>query len=101
MENPTYVVIMAGGIGSRFWPGSRTSYPKQFNDILGVGRTMLQETVRRVSSVCPTENFFVVTNAEYVSLVQEQISDVPADNILGFSIDRKYEKNRIIIIETP
>ncbi len=88
MKNPTYVVIMAGGIGSRFWPVSRTSYPKQFHDILGVGRTMLQETVRRFADVCPIENFFVVTNAEYVPLVREQIPEVPLDNILG-EPDRK------------
>lgn len=83
METPTYVIIMAGGIGTRFWPVSRTRYPKQFHDILGTGRSLLQETVRRFTKVCPPENFFIVTNKEYMALVREQVPSVPHDNILG------------------
>lgn len=79
---------MAGGIGSRFWPISRTAHPKQFQDILGVGRSMLQLTVDRFRTVCPPENVFVVTNRDYVSLVQQQLPNVPAANILGEPVGR-------------
>lgn len=82
-ETPTYVIIMAGGIGTRFWPVSRTEYPKQFQDIMGTGRSLLQETVRRFSHVCAPEHFFVVTNKQYVSLVGEQVPEIPKENILG------------------
>ena len=61
----THVVIMAGGIGSRFWPLSTPEYPKQFIDILGCGHTLIQLTVDRFKGVCPMENFWVVTNAAY------------------------------------
>jgi mannose-1-phosphate guanylyltransferase len=57
-----YVVIMAGGIGSRFWPYSRVDKPKQFLDVLGTGRSLLQMTYDRFLSLCPEENFFIVTN---------------------------------------
>ncbi len=84
MHTPTYVIIMAGGIGSRFWPVSRATYPKQFHDILGTGRTMLQDTVRRFGQLCPPENCFVVTNTQYVSLVRQQLPpEIPDQNILG------------------
>ena len=67
--NSTYLIVMAGGIGSRFWPFSRTHHPKQFHDVLGTGRSMLQLTVDRFAGVCPPENVFVVTNRDYVALV--------------------------------
>lgn len=84
----TYLIVMAGGIGSRFWPISRTGHPKQFHDVLGVGRSMLQTTVDRFGSLVPPERVFVVTNRDYVGLVQEQLPDVPAANILGEPVMR-------------
>ena len=81
MEN--HVVIMAGGVGSRFWPISTPEYPKQFVDVLGYGKTMLQMTVERFSAVCPMSNFWVVTGEKYVDLVKEQLPQLPDDNILA------------------
>jgi len=83
MNQNHYVAIMAGGIGSRFWPMSRSRYPKQFLDILGLGRTLIQQSYDRYSQVVPPENVFVVTSAEYVSIVKEQLPDLPAENILA------------------
>ena len=80
--NNNYVVIMAGGIGSRFWPYSRTKYPKQFHDILGTGKTMLQQTADRFATVCPKENIYVVTNAAYKNLVRENLPYLTDDQIL-------------------
>lgn len=74
---------MAGGIGSRFWPMSTQKFPKQFQDILGTGRTMIQQTFDRISQLIPAENIYVITNQEYVELTQQQLPDVPADNIVG------------------
>ncbi len=74
---------MAGGIGSRFWPMSTTECPKQFIDILGVGRSLLQLTYDRFQGICPPENIWVLTNAKYTSLVKEQLPEVPAANILS------------------
>lgn len=82
MHKDNYCVIMAGGIGSRFWPVSRTEKPKQFLDILGTGKTFLQQTYSRFSSVCPPENIFVVTNAIYKDHVTEQIPDILKEHIL-------------------
>lgn len=74
---------MAGGIGSRFWPMSTQKYPKQFQDILGTGRTMIQQTFDRISKIVPAENIFVITNKEYVSLTEQQIPEIPFQNIVG------------------
>lgn len=82
MRNP-HVVIMAGGVGSRFWPLSTPEYPKQFIDILGCGRTLIQLTVDRFQGICPIENFWVVTNAKYVGIVKEQIPGIPENHILA------------------
>ncbi|WP_162427579.1 mannose-1-phosphate guanylyltransferase [Pontibacter pudoricolor] len=82
MNNNTYVVIMAGGIGSRFWPISRTNYPKQFHDVLGIGETMLQMTMKRFEQICPTENIFIVTNKDYEQLVKEQLPQLSDNQIL-------------------
>lgn len=82
MKN-NYCVIMAGGIGSRFWPMSRTAHPKQFMDILGTGETLLQQTFNRFLRLCPKENIFVVTNDAYIHLVKEQIPEIDANNILS------------------
>jgi mannose-1-phosphate guanylyltransferase len=79
----TYVAIMAGGIGSRFWPVSRTNYPKQFLDILGTGRTLIQQTFSRFAKFLPKENIYVVTSNEYVELVKEQLKELPVENIIG------------------
>ncbi|MCF8257763.1 MAG: NTP transferase domain-containing protein [Flavobacteriales bacterium] len=77
-----YVVIMAGGIGSRFWPMSRTEHPKQFLDILGTGRTLMQQTYDRSLAVCPKENILVVTNAAYRELVLQQLPDLAEGQVL-------------------
>lgn len=77
------VVIMAGGIGSRFWPLSTPEFPKQFIDILGCGRTLIQLTVDRFQGVCPMANFWVVTNAAYVDIVRKQLPDIPPSHILA------------------
>ena len=74
---------MAGGIGSRFWPMSTQKFPKQFHDILGTGRTMIQQTFDRINQLIPKENIYVITNQEYVELTQQQLPDIPADNIVG------------------
>ena len=78
-----HVVIMAGGVGSRFWPLSTPEYPKQFIDILGCGRTLIQLTMDRFKGVCPMDNFWVVTNAKYVDIVRQQLPDIPAYHILA------------------
>ena len=78
-----HVVIMAGGIGSRFWPMSTPEYPKQFVDVMGCGKTMIQMTVERFAPLCPMENFWVVTSAAYVDIVREQLPDIPVENILA------------------
>lgn len=82
MNKNHYVAIMAGGIGSRFWPMSRTAYPKQFLDILHTGRTLIQSTYDRYLLFIPNENIYVVTSAEYAAIVQEQLPDLPVENIL-------------------
>jgi mannose-1-phosphate guanylyltransferase len=74
---------MAGGIGSRFWPMSRTTHPKQFLDILGTGKTLIQQTFERYSKLVPPENIFVVTAHEYVDKVKEQLPQINEANILG------------------
>lgn len=78
-----HVVIMAGGVGSRFWPLSTPEFPKQFIDILGCGRSLIQLTVDRFKGVAPIENFWVVTNAKYVDIVKAQIPGIPANHILA------------------
>lgn len=77
-----YAIIMAGGVGTRFWPMSTTQHPKQFLDILGSGETLLQQTYSRVSKVCRKENIFVVTSTAYESLVAEQLPELLKENIL-------------------
>ena len=81
-EKNNHLVIMAGGIGSRFWPMSTPECPKQFIDVLGCGRTLLQLTVDRFKGLCPQENIWVVTSEQYAGLVHEQLPDVPVSNIL-------------------
>lgn len=78
-----YCVIMAGGVGSRFWPMSTKKFPKQFQDILGVGRTMIQQTFDRIVQLVNKENIFVITNSEYIDLTIEQLPEIPKENIVG------------------
>ena len=81
-NNNNYCVIMAGGIGSRFWPYSRKSKPKQFLDFFGIGRTLLQQTFDRYSKIVPKENIFVATNSQYEELVKEQLPQLEQRQIL-------------------
>ncbi len=77
-----YCVIMGGGIGSRFWPFSRTTFPKQFLDFFGTGRSLLQQTFDRFNQIIPTENILIVTNAIYADLVKAQLPDIKPEQIL-------------------
>ncbi len=83
MNKNNYVAIMAGGIGSRFWPMSRATYPKQFLDILNTGKTLLQSTYERYLAFIPNENIYVVTSEEYIPIVERQLPLLPAANIIG------------------
>lgn len=83
-----YVAIMAGGIGSRFWPYSRVNKPKQFLDVLNIGKTLIQITFERFENICPKENIFIVTNEDYVDLVKEQLPDVKDEQIIAEPIRR-------------
>jgi mannose-1-phosphate guanylyltransferase len=81
-NNNNYCVIMAGGIGSRFWPYSRKDKPKQFLDFFGTGQTLLQQTFDRYSKIVPKENIFIATNIQYEKLVKEQLPELNEDQIL-------------------
>jgi len=87
MDN-IYVAIMAGGIGSRFWPESRVEKPKQFLDILNTGESLLQTTFQRFSKIVAKDNIYIVTNEDYINLVQEQLPEVIPANILAEPIRR-------------
>lgn len=78
----TYVVIMAGGSGTRFWPFSRVEKPKQFLDVLGVGQSLLQMTFDRFKEITDVDNIYIVTNSKYKSLVNEQLPEMQDDRIL-------------------
>ena len=80
--NNTHILIMAGGVGSRFWPRSRNHYPKQFLDILGLGKSLLQLTYERFLKICPNEQIFILTNSDYADLVTEQLPAILKQNIL-------------------
>src|SRR5687768_5744282 len=84
----TYVVIMAGGIGSRFWPESRIAKPKQFLDILNTGKTLIQLTYQRFLNLVPKENIYVVTARDYEKLVKEQLPDLQDSQILKEPVRR-------------
>lgn len=81
-NNNTYVAIMAGGVGSRFWPASRSTYPKQFLDILGVGKSLIRLTYERFLKLCPSENILIVTNKKYRELVKEHLPELDYSQIL-------------------
>jgi mannose-1-phosphate guanylyltransferase len=83
MNQHHYVAIMAGGIGSRFWPKSRTAYPKQFLDILNTGKSLIQWTFERYTTLIPVENIFIITSEEYKEIVAEQLPSVPIENIVA------------------
>lgn len=82
MNTNNYIVIMAGGVGSRFWPMSTEEKPKQFLDVLGIGKTLLQQTVARFKTIAPAENILIVTSAKYKALVTEQCPELLESNIL-------------------
>ncbi len=96
---------MAGGIGSRFWPVSRSTYPKQFLDILGTGKTLIQQTFDRFRNVCPVENVFVVTNEAYRDIVKAQLPELADHQILGEPVMRNtapciaYASNKIFKLD--
>jgi len=83
MNKNHYVAIMAGGIGSRFWPKSRTSYPKQFLDILNTGKTLIQWTFERYKDFIPEENIYIVTSDEYVDIIKKQLPGIAEANIIA------------------
>ncbi len=82
MQNNNYCIIMAGGIGSRFWPLSKTNHPKQFIDILGTGKSLIRQTYDRFNKDIPAENFLVVTNAIYKDLVLKHLPDLKENQVL-------------------
>lgn len=82
MSKSNYVVIMAGGVGERFWPMSRESRPKQFIDILGTGKSLLRQTYERFTEVCAPGNIFIVTNKRYRDLVLDQIPELPEGRLV-------------------
>ncbi|MBF6640406.1 mannose-1-phosphate guanylyltransferase [Flavobacterium sp. J49] len=82
MNNNYYAILMAGGVGSRFWPVSTTDFPKQFHDMLGSGETLIQKTFSRLSKLVPVENIFILTNERYNGLVLEQLPMVKQVQVL-------------------
>lgn len=83
IHNSNHIVIMAGGVGSRFWPMSTVSKPKQFIDVLGVGKSLLQLTYDRFKGITRPENIWIVTNEKYVDIVCQQLPNIPISNILS------------------
>ncbi len=83
MNKNDFCVIMAGGLGSRFWPMSKTAHPKQFIDILGTGRTLIQQTYERFKKIIPQENIYIVTNTAYKIIVKSQIPEISDNQILS------------------
>ncbi|MBT3418086.1 MAG: NTP transferase domain-containing protein [Flavobacteriales bacterium] len=82
MINNNYAIIMAGGIGSRFWPMSTSKIPKQFLDVLGNGETLLQQAFRRLSKICPPSQILIVTNTDYKDICKKQLPNIKEQNIL-------------------
>jgi mannose-1-phosphate guanylyltransferase len=114
MNKNLYVVLMAGGVGVRFWPYSRNSKPKQFLDVLGTGKTLIQSTLERFTPICPIENIYVVTHEEHASLVRQQLPQLSDDQILAepmrkntaaciaYASYKIYQKNSdAVIVVTP
>jgi mannose-1-phosphate guanylyltransferase len=88
MNQNNYAVIMAGGVGTRFWPISKTSHPKQFLDFLNTGRTLIQQTYDRFLKIVPQENIYVVTNEAYRDIILKQLKGIRNENILGEPVMR-------------
>ncbi|MFY0673082.1 MAG: NTP transferase domain-containing protein [Bacteroidia bacterium] len=88
MNNNFYTVIMAGGVGSRFWPMSTSKTPKQFLDVLNVGKSLIRQTFERFNKITPTENILVVTNESYRDLVKEHLPELDSSQILGEPVGR-------------
>ncbi len=88
MNKNVFCVIMAGGAGTRFWPLSREAKPKQFLDILGSGKTLLQQTFERFQKVCPTRNIYIISNAKYENIIKEQLPDINSEQVLLEPIKR-------------
>lgn len=82
MNKNYYAILMAGGVGSRFWPVSTQDFPKQFHDMLGSGETLIQKTFHRLSHLIPKENIFILTNARYKDLVYEQLPEVTKGQVV-------------------
>src|SRR3954462_15737315 len=82
-NNCMYAAILAGGVGTRLWPRSRQNQPKQFSDIIGSGRTMIQATADRISELVAPERLYIVTGLPYAALASEQLPEVPPDQILA------------------
>lgn len=84
MENTKnyYALLMAGGVGSRFWPVSTQAFPKQFHDMLGTGETLLQKTFNRLAKIVPEDQILILTNTDYNDLVKEQLPDIKQKNIV-------------------
>ena len=82
MNKNNYVAIMAGGIGSRFWPVSRVDLPKQFLDLLNTGKTLIQSTFERFSQYIPIENIYIITSYQYKDIVSKQLPLLPIENIV-------------------
>lgn len=82
MNKNYYAVIMAGGIGSRFWPMSRQEFPKQFHDMLGTGQTLLQKTYSRLNRIIPSENIYILTNERYLDLTLEQLPEITKEQVV-------------------
>ncbi len=82
MNKDYYAVIMAGGIGSRFWPVSTTAFPKQFHDMLGTGQTLLQKTFSRLTQLIPSENILILTNERYLDLTLQQLPEINAEQVV-------------------
>ncbi len=82
MNNNYYAILMAGGVGSRFWPVSTTEFPKQFHDMLGTGETLIQKTFARLSQIIPKENILILTNERYNDLVLTQLPLVKQEQII-------------------
>jgi mannose-1-phosphate guanylyltransferase len=82
MNKNYYAILMAGGVGSRFWPVSTTEFPKQFHDMLGTGETLIQKTFSRLSKLIPIENILILTNEKYNDLVLEQLPQVSQSQVL-------------------
>ena len=83
MNKNYYAIVMAGGVGSRFWPVSKTAFPKQFHDMLGSGQTLLQKTVSRLQNTIPVENIRILTNSSYTELVLEQLPQCSENQVIA------------------